>query len=39
VLYRDGVPVATLVAGEFAYLEAVDGPTRELMRLRLAQRT
>jgi ATP-dependent Lhr-like helicase len=38
VLYRDGVAVAALVAGEFIYLTNVDGETREQMRTRLAHR-
>jgi ATP-dependent Lhr-like helicase len=38
VLYRDGVAVAKLVAGEFVYLDAADGPAREQMRMRLAHR-
>jgi ATP-dependent Lhr-like helicase len=38
VLYRDGVAVAALVAGEFIYLTNVDGETREQMRTRLARR-
>nr|WP_244106278.1 DEAD/DEAH box helicase [Paraburkholderia phenazinium] len=38
VLYRDGVAVATLVAGEFIYLTDADAETREQMRLRLARR-
>ncbi|WP_118184057.1 DEAD/DEAH box helicase [Paraburkholderia phosphatilytica] len=38
VLYRDGMAVATLAAGEFRYLGEFDAATRELMRLRLAHR-
>ncbi|WP_241024409.1 DEAD/DEAH box helicase [Burkholderia sp. Ac-20365] len=38
VLYRDGVPVAALVAGEFHLPEDVVGEARELMRVRLARR-
>jgi ATP-dependent helicase Lhr and Lhr-like helicase len=38
VLYRDGVVVATLVAGEFIYLVDAEGATKELMRMRLAHR-
>jgi ATP-dependent Lhr-like helicase len=38
VLYRDGVAVAALMAGEFIYLTNVDSETREQMRIRLARR-
>jgi ATP-dependent Lhr-like helicase len=38
VLYRDGVAVAALVAGEFIYLTNVDSETRQQMRTRLARR-
>jgi len=38
VLYRDGVAVATLVAGEFIYLAHTDGAAQEQMRTRLARR-
>ena len=38
VLYRDGVAVATLVAGEFNYLVEAESATKDLMRLRLAHR-
>jgi ATP-dependent Lhr-like helicase len=38
VLYRDGVAVATLVAGEFVYLVEADGAANELLRMRLAHR-
>jgi ATP-dependent helicase Lhr and Lhr-like helicase len=38
VLYRDGIAVATLVAGEFIYLTEADGAQKELMRMRLAHR-
>jgi ATP-dependent Lhr-like helicase len=38
VLYRDGVAVATLVAGEFVYLTDADGAAKEQMRTRLAHR-
>ncbi|MFC0573718.1 DEAD/DEAH box helicase [Paraburkholderia solisilvae] len=39
VLFRDGVPVATLVASEFRYLEDInDGAAREQMRACLARR-
>ena len=37
VLYRDGVAVAALVAGEFIYLTNTDSETREHMRTRLAR--
>jgi ATP-dependent Lhr-like helicase len=39
VLYRDGVAVATLVAGEFRYLLDAEGPEKEQMRMRLARRS
>jgi ATP-dependent Lhr-like helicase len=35
VLYRDGVPVAKLVAGEVALLEAMDEPTQAIARAKL----
>ncbi|HEY3599407.1 MAG TPA: ATP-dependent DNA helicase, partial [Paraburkholderia sp.] len=38
VLFRDGVPVATLAAGNFTYLEDVDGGATEQMRACLARR-
>ncbi|MGH8778275.1 Lhr family helicase [Paraburkholderia sp.] len=38
VLYRDGVPVATLLAGEFAYLGDPDSAAKNEMRLLLARR-
>ncbi|HEY3598205.1 MAG TPA: ATP-dependent DNA helicase, partial [Paraburkholderia sp.] len=38
VLFRDGVPVATLAAGNFAYLEDVNGGATEQMRACLARR-
>jgi len=38
VLYRDGVPVASLVAGEFSFPPDADGETKQLMRMRLARR-
>jgi ATP-dependent helicase Lhr and Lhr-like helicase len=38
VLFRDGVPVATLVAGEFHYIEETDAAAREQMRACLARR-
>ncbi|WP_429255717.1 Lhr family helicase [Paraburkholderia sp. GAS334] len=38
VLYRDGVPVATLVAGSFGYLGDFDAEARERMRIALAHR-
>ncbi|HWT36487.1 MAG TPA: ATP-dependent DNA helicase, partial [Paraburkholderia sp.] len=38
VLYRDGVPVASLVSGEFNLPGDADGETRQLMRMRLARR-
>jgi len=38
VLYRDGVAVAALMAGEFIYLTNVNSETREQMRIRLARR-
>ncbi|WP_205971433.1 DEAD/DEAH box helicase [Paraburkholderia sp. Tr-20389] len=38
VLYRDGVPVASLVAGEFNLPDDADGETKQLMRMRLARR-
>jgi ATP-dependent Lhr-like helicase len=37
VLYRDGVAVAALVAGEFIYLTDGDSAAREPMRTRLAR--
>ena len=38
VLYRDGVPVARLVAETFDYLAEFDAPMKTRMRMRLAQR-
>jgi ATP-dependent helicase Lhr and Lhr-like helicase len=38
VLFRNGVPVATLVAGEFNYIEKTDAASREQMRACLARR-
>jgi ATP-dependent Lhr-like helicase len=38
VLFRDGVPVATLSAGEFAYSGEPDAATQEQMRIHLARR-
>jgi ATP-dependent Lhr-like helicase len=38
VLYRDGVPVATLISGEFNLPPDADGETRQQMRVRLARR-
>jgi ATP-dependent Lhr-like helicase len=38
VLYRDGVPVASLVAGEFNLPDDVDGEIKQVMRMRLARR-
>src|SRR6266702_2110908 len=38
VLYRDGVPVASLVATEVDLPEDADGETKQLMRMRLARR-
>jgi ATP-dependent Lhr-like helicase len=38
VLFRDGVPVATLSAGEFAFFGEPDAATREQMRTHLARR-
>ncbi|WP_244186754.1 DEAD/DEAH box helicase [Paraburkholderia steynii] len=38
VLYRDGVAVASLVAGEFNLPDDADGETKQLMRMRLARR-
>ncbi|WP_259295160.1 DEAD/DEAH box helicase [Paraburkholderia sp. DHOC27] len=38
VLFRDGVAVATLVAGEFNYLIDADGATKDTLRMRLAHR-
>ncbi len=35
VLFRDGVPVATLVAGKFNYLQAPGPAEREILRARL----
>lgn len=35
VLFRDGLPVATLVAGKFAYLQSPTPAERELLRARL----
>ncbi|HEX5121835.1 MAG TPA: helicase-related protein, partial [Rhodanobacteraceae bacterium] len=37
VLYRDGVPVAKLVAGEVTLLEAMDEPTEALARMKLVR--
>jgi ATP-dependent Lhr-like helicase len=39
VLYRDGVPLATLVAGDIAYLEALDEATQWQVRVRLQRET
>jgi ATP-dependent Lhr-like helicase len=38
VLYRDGVAVATLVAGEFIYLTNSDNEAKQQMRVALAHR-
>jgi ATP-dependent Lhr-like helicase len=38
LLFRDGVPVAALAAGEFNYIEETDAATREQMRACLARR-
>jgi ATP-dependent Lhr-like helicase len=38
VLFRDGVPVATLAGGSFNYLDEFDPATKNQMRMRLAQR-
>ncbi|MCY0388715.1 DEAD/DEAH box helicase [Robbsia sp. Bb-Pol-6] len=38
LLYRDGVPVASLVAGKFHYGRELDAAAREQARLRLAGR-
>ncbi len=38
VLYRDGVPVASLVAGEFVLPDDADGEMKQVMRMRLARR-
>jgi ATP-dependent Lhr-like helicase len=38
VLYRDGVPVATLVATTFEFSSALDAEAKELARARLARR-
>ncbi|MGI4981773.1 MAG: hypothetical protein ACRYGL_00290, partial [Janthinobacterium lividum] len=38
LLYHDGVPVASLVAGKFRYLPGLDAALREPARLRLAGR-
>ncbi|GAB7525211.1 DEAD/DEAH box helicase [Paraburkholderia sp. 2C] len=38
VLFRDGVPVATLVVGAFNYIEETDAAAREQMRACLARR-
>ncbi|WP_042303520.1 DEAD/DEAH box helicase [Paraburkholderia kururiensis] len=38
VLFRDGVPVATLAGGSFDYLGDFDPTTKNQMRMRLAQR-
>ncbi|MBB3221133.1 DEAD/DEAH box helicase [Pseudoduganella umbonata] len=39
VLFRDGAPVATLIAGKFAYLQSPDPAEREMLHARLvAQR-
>ncbi|MGI4859050.1 MAG: DEAD/DEAH box helicase [Janthinobacterium lividum] len=38
LLYRDGVPVASLVAGKFRYQPELDAALREQARLRLAGR-
>ncbi|MFX1739154.1 DEAD/DEAH box helicase [Paraburkholderia sp. A1RI_3L] len=38
VLFRDGVPVATLAGGRFDYLGDFDPTTKNQMRMRLAQR-
>ena len=37
VLYRDGVPVAKLVAGEVTLLEPMDEPTEALARAKLVR--
>ncbi|WP_323117948.1 DEAD/DEAH box helicase [Burkholderia alba] len=37
VLYRDGVPVASLVAGQFVYADALDAHEREAARVHLAR--
>ncbi|QGZ57238.1 DEAD/DEAH box helicase [Paraburkholderia acidiphila] len=37
IVFRDGVPVATLVAGRFGYLGAFDESTRAELRARLAK--
>ncbi|TKC88035.1 DEAD/DEAH box helicase [Trinickia terrae] len=38
VLFRDGAPVATLIAGKFAYAPELDAHAKEDARLRLARR-
>ncbi|WP_419539532.1 Lhr family helicase [Paraburkholderia bengalensis] len=38
VLYRDGVPVASLVSGEFNLPDDADGEAKQQMRMRLARR-
>ncbi|HXZ08212.1 MAG TPA: hypothetical protein VEI25_09160, partial [Paraburkholderia sp.] len=38
VLYRDGVPVATLVASTFDISDTLDPVTREQARMRLTRR-
>ena len=38
ILFRDGVVVATLVGGEFAYLTDAGGDAKEHMRIRMARR-
>ncbi len=37
MLYRDGVPVAKLVAGEITLLETMDEPTEALARTKLVR--
>ncbi|MGV2291667.1 DEAD/DEAH box helicase [Trinickia sp. YCB016] len=38
VLFRDGVPIATLIAGKFEYAHELDASEKEDARLRLARR-
>lgn len=38
VLFRDGLPVATIVAGKFRYLQAPDPAERELLHAQLVAR-
>jgi ATP-dependent Lhr-like helicase len=38
VLFRDGVPIASLVAGKFEYVPELDADAREQARVRLARR-